>query len=145
MSRTAKSLSFTLEPKPPMVEQFERAWRKDQCVVVAQNLLVGADGTRIAISGELFEILKQAIPALESRRATVTISPAIVEFTTQQAADILNVSRPFLIKLLEQGEIDHVMVGTHRRIRREDLEQYKLQRDTQRNKILDELTELMEE
>jgi excisionase family DNA binding protein len=144
MSKTAKNVSFTLEPKPPVVEQFERAFRQDQCVA-AQNQLVGADGTQIPISEELFEILKKAIPVLESRRATVTISPAIVEFTTQQAADILNVSRPFLIKLLEKGEIDHIMVGTHRRIRREDLEKYKLQRDSQRNKILDELTELMEE
>ncbi len=97
------------------------------------------------MSEELFQILKEAIPLLEQRRASVTISPAVVEFTTQQAADVLNVSRPFLIKLLSQGDIPFVMVGTHRRIRRDDLESYKRQRDTLRSRTLDELTALMEE
>jgi excisionase family DNA binding protein len=79
------------------------------------------------------------------RWASVTISPAVVEFTTQQAADALNVSHPFLIKLLSQGDIPFVMVVTHHRIRRDDLERYKLQRDTLRSQTLDEITTLMEE
>lgn len=80
-----------------------------------------------------------------ANKASFTISPATSELTTQQAANALNVSRPYLIKLLEKGDIPHVMVGTHRRIRREDLEQYKAKRDAQRRQSLSELTEIMEE
>jgi excisionase family DNA binding protein len=149
MVKISKTISFTLEPKPlepkpPLVERSERVYSPDQETVI-QNQLVGADGTQLVVSEELFEVLKQAIPILEERRITVTIAPAMVELTTQQAADILNVSRPFLIKLLDQGEIPCVMVGTHRRIRRDDLEVYKVQRDSKRVQTLDQLTPLMEE
>ena len=56
--------------------------------------------------------------------------------TTQQAADFLNVSRPYLIKLLEQGEIPYIKVGSHRRIPFPDLMKYKEQRDMKRSQLL---------
>ena len=59
--------------------------------------------------------------------------------TTQQAADLLNVSRPFLIKLIEKGEISHSMVGRHRRLKAEDVFAYKSARDKARAEALDEL------
>jgi excisionase family DNA binding protein len=144
MAKTSKTISFTLESKPPLVERLEKVYSPDHEAVI-QNQLVGADGTQLVVSEELFEVLKKAIPILEERRIIVTIAPAMVELTTQQAADILNVSRPFLIKLLDQGEIPCIMVGTHRRIRRDDLETYKFQRDSKRAETLDQLTQLMEE
>ncbi|MBV8883522.1 MAG: helix-turn-helix domain-containing protein [Chroococcidiopsidaceae cyanobacterium CP_BM_RX_35] len=69
----------------------------------------------------------------------VTIIPENAELTTVEAASVLNVSRPFLIKLLEQGQIPCRKVGKHRRIRMEDVMAYKAQIDGEREAILDEL------
>ncbi|MHA7827804.1 MAG: helix-turn-helix domain-containing protein [Roseovarius sp.] len=67
------------------------------------------------------------------------VIPYKAELTTQEAADFLNVSRPFLIKLLEQNDIDYTKVGRHRRIKAEDLFAYKHKRDQSRAQALEEL------
>ena len=69
----------------------------------------------------------------------ITLIPENAELTTVQAADILNVSRPFLIKLLEEGKIPYRKVGKHRRIRMEDVMNYKQAVDQERETILEEL------
>lgn len=71
----------------------------------------------------------------------VTIIPENAELTTVQAAEILNVSRPFLIKLLENGTIPYHKVGTHRRVRMEDVMNYKEAIDREREAVLDQLVE----
>ena len=69
----------------------------------------------------------------------VTLIPEDTELTTVQAADVLHVSRTFLIKLLEEGQIPYRRVGKHRRIRMEDVMSYKRAIDEQREAVLDQL------
>jgi excisionase family DNA binding protein len=69
----------------------------------------------------------------------MTIIPENAELTTVEAAEVLNVSRPFLIKLLEGGAIPFRKVGKHRRIRMEDVMEYKAAIDQEREGVLDQL------
>jgi excisionase family DNA binding protein len=69
----------------------------------------------------------------------VTILPQRVELTTQEAADLLNVSRPHLVKLLDQGTIPSFRVGTHRRVRARDVAIYAEQARSASGRILDQL------
>lgn len=87
---------------------------------------------------EAFELLLEILAQMANGNA-VTIVPVQAEFTTQQAADFLNVSRPFLIELLEAGAMPHRKVGSHRRVRFEDLLRYKQTDDARRQGVLDQL------
>lgn len=72
----------------------------------------------------------------------VILVPVSQMLTPQQAADILNVSRPFLIGLLSKGAIPSVLAGRHRRIKAEDLFGFKDRRDQQRADALQEVTKM---
>ena len=106
--------------------------------------LIGPHGEEIPLPKSVFLVLQRIVFHLMQGRA-VTIVPINKELTTQEAADILNVSRPYLIKLLEQGEIPFIKTGTHRRIRFSDLMEYKKHRDEERERGLAELTQLSQE
>jgi len=90
-----------------------------------------------ALSSLLMELLRHV-----GKGDAVTLVPVSQMLTTQQAADILNVSRPFLISLLDKEKIKHTLVGRHRRIKAEDLFAYKRERDGRRDAALSDLAEL---
>jgi excisionase family DNA binding protein len=84
-------------------------------------------------------LLVDALTALAEGHA-VTVVPVPAELTTQEAADILNVSRPYLIKLLDERKLPYRRVGNRRKVLLEDVLRYRQRDDRARQEILDELS-----
>lgn len=93
----------------------------------------------VALPISALRLMTQLLAEMAQGNA-VALMPIERELSTFQAADILNVSRPYLIKLLEADEIPFRRVGTHRRVSRRDLLEYKRADDARRAAILDDLT-----
>ncbi|NMF65323.1 DNA-binding protein (plasmid) [Brasilonema octagenarum UFV-E1] len=98
----------------------------------------------ITLSGDMFRLVTEVLKTI-SKGHPVTILPLQAELSTQEAADILNVSRPYLVKLLDSGTIPSRKVGVYRRVLASDVLQYKQQNEAARHQALDELTKQAQE
>lgn len=98
----------------------------------------------VSIPVAAFRLLNSILTEMAKGNA-VTLIPVHAELTTQQAAQILNVSRPFLIEQLEKGVIPYRKVGTHRRVMFKDLMEYKQTMDHNRLNALEELSAIDQE
>jgi excisionase family DNA binding protein len=106
--------------------------------------LVGPSGETISIPESVFYLLERVVEVM-ARGDSITVVPVGQELTTQQAADMLNVSRQYLVRLLDSGRIPFTKTGKHRRVRVEDALAFKEQRDHERKARLDDLTRMSEE
>lgn len=100
--------------------------------------LVGAGGERLNLPEAVYRLLKEIVRNMQLGRAIVLV-PENEQLTTQRAADLLGVSRPYLIKLLESGELPYHKVGSHRRIFLRDLIAYQKRRDAERKAALNRI------
>ena len=99
---------------------------------------------KITFPFSAIKLLLQILTQMAEGNA-ITLIPIHAELTTQEAANLLNISRPFLIKLLEKGTIPFHKVGTHRRIRFLDLINFKMHTNLTSQKALEELTKQAQE
>ncbi|HWU91237.1 MAG TPA: helix-turn-helix domain-containing protein [Kofleriaceae bacterium] len=106
--------------------------------------LIGPNGERHRIPQAVVYGLARMAEVL-ARGDAVTIVPVGTVMTTQQAADLLNVSRQYLVRLLDDGKIPYDRTGKHRRLKIEDVLAYKQKRDLERDAKLDELAKLTDE
>ena len=102
------------------------------------------DSEAIAIPSTAFRLLVTILAQMASGNA-VRLIPHHAELTTQEAAELLNVSRPYLVRLLDEERIPYRKVGTHRRILFKDLMAYKAEHRRARGAALDDLTRLSQE
>ena len=122
----------------------EKVLKNQQKSVKSIELTVTGDEARVTLPGKVLEHLQKILQSMAEGK-TVSLIDNDEELTTQEAADILNTSRPYLVKLLESGEIPFTKVGKHRRVRFEDLNAYKKKRQREREHRLKELAKQAQE
>ncbi|MDR1118556.1 MAG: helix-turn-helix domain-containing protein [Bifidobacteriaceae bacterium] len=102
-------------------------------------VLTTADGASAELPEEVYEVISQAVDALACGSA-VTVAPVSAKLTTTQAAEVLGVSRPTLIKMLDSGKIPFEQLNVHRTLRLADVLAFRERRRIAQKAALDDLT-----
>lgn len=123
------------EAERPVIAQVEEFLRSQRA---RSARLVGPNNETIELPESAFRLLKAVIHQLALDNA-VSIVPVHKQLTTQQAADLLNISRPYLIRLLERGEIPYERLRSHRRLKFGDVIAYRRRRAQAEEAALDDL------
>ena len=132
MTVAAKKSMAISDTEQQQVQALERA------LVRGVPAFVTSAGERIELPGTVFEVLKTAVGFM-SHGQTISLVPDNQAITTQRAADILGMSRPFFIKQLESGLMAHHRVGNQRRVYLRDVLAFAEKRDEERLSALDRL------
>ncbi len=138
-----------LMQRPPTREEINNAAHAAQALAIAMDIddglqIPGDNGDPVRIAPAIGQLIIELLSHV-SNGSMVTLVPIGAILTTQQAADLLNISRPHLIKLLKEGKIEHHMVGTHRRIPLQALLSYRDEKRMKQNQTLNDLARLGQE
>ncbi|MFF5295019.1 excisionase family DNA-binding protein [Paractinoplanes globisporus] len=125
----------------PRVQEYLRTHASGPAIV---RVVDDGDGTELVVPRGAVELLARILAHMANGHG-VSVVPEHAELTTQQAANLLNVSRPYLIGLLESGEIQFRKVGTHRRVLAGSVLAYKHRDDMRRRVAADELAQLAQD
>ncbi len=136
------------------INEIERPSKAEQKVAIASYIAIASaiqhlksdraeieieeTSDRIVIPVKALKLLSEVLKAM-SEGKPISIVPIATEVTTQKAAEILGCSRPFMVKLLEEGKIEFTKVGKHRRILLEDVMAYKKQMKEEQKKLIVEM------
>lgn len=108
------------------------------------NVKIGEDEVDVPLPRDLMTVILEILTEV-AQGHSVSVGPEEEELTTSEAAELLNVSRPHLVKLLEGGEIPFRKVGTHRRVRREDVLEYKRRQRREAEEAMQNLADQAQE
>lgn len=134
MTATIPREPITAPADDPALSQIEEQLRDGTLT------LTDSRGAPVDLPGPLRDLLLQGVHELRQGNRVSLLSFGRL-LTTQQAAELLGMSRPYLIRLLDRAELPHEMVGTHRRIRLEDVLRYRRARSKRRRAALRELSQ----
>jgi excisionase family DNA binding protein len=148
MARASRSSFDTalsaVQPAPSAAEQACAAQLVElvgHSPTAGRHIVVKVDGRDVELPASLAEVIVRAAELLaEGHSVTVLADEAML--TTQAAADVLNVSRQYLVQLVDDRRLPAVMVGSHRRLRAADVQAFKAVRDRERSAALDRLVAL---
>ncbi|MEU8239877.1 helix-turn-helix domain-containing protein [Actinoplanes missouriensis] len=136
MASTLRERTLLPPDDPADLVRFARGLADARAAVRAK--LVGPDGSEIDIPDDFYDVLLDVVVAL-SQGMAISIAPHNTMLTSQEAADLLNVSRPTLVRLLTDGEIPHTMRGRHRRVLLRDVLDYSERTRVERRSALDQM------
>ena len=145
MLRNTRTLKLTPEEAEQARETLSVFSDNDSLLSQMMLQLTVEDSTQSVELPQSISLLLHELLTTLAEGHGIVVMPENADLTTAQAADILNVSRPFLVGLLESGEIPFHKVGTHRRVALEDVVAYKENYLKKSRERLDELTALSQE